>query len=61
MYDEENLEKTLLRLQLNRERLKEINSYYDEEKDKLIINNYYSTINFNIGNRDTLYQNLISC
>ncbi|WP_082341085.1 endonuclease [Sporosarcina globispora] len=58
LYDEESIEKTLLRLKLNRERLKETDNYYDEEKDKLIINDYYSSINFNIGELDTLYQHL---
>lgn len=54
-----NLEKTLLKLQFNQERLKEENnSYYDKEKDKLLINNYYSLINFNISDRDQLYINL---
>ena len=58
VYHDENIEKTLLRLQLNRDKLEETIAYYNEEKDKLIINDYYGSIDFNVGNRDTLYKNL---
>lgn len=57
--DEENVERTLLRLSLNKSRLQEDRrNYYDEEKDKLIINEYYKNIHFNLRDKKLLFKTL---
>lgn len=58
VYKDESIDKTLLRLQLHQERLNNLSAYYDEEKDKPTINHYYNSINFDLGDRDTVYQHL---
>ncbi|MCY7448427.1 endonuclease [Bacillus safensis] len=58
LHEEKDLEKALLRLKLNKSKFKNNISYYDEEKDKLSVNDYYRSINFIIGNCSQLYQNI---
>ncbi|AQR93670.1 endonuclease [Clostridium saccharoperbutylacetonicum] len=55
---ESNFEESLLKLKFNMSKLENISNYYDEEKDKLTINGYYSNINFNMENRKLLFNNL---
>ncbi|WP_369412600.1 endonuclease [Pelosinus baikalensis] len=55
--NENTLERTLLRLSLNQFKLEEEQPYYDAEKDKLDIVNYYRSIQFQ-GNGTQLFRQL---
>lgn len=52
------LERTLLRLKLNRAQMEQTVAYYDESRDKAAISNYYGVINFNSGDGAGLFQDL---
>ncbi|WP_170972623.1 endonuclease [Bacillus mycoides] len=58
IYEEEDYEKTLLRLKLNQERFENEDEYYNEEKDKFLINSYYNRIDFNINDNKKLYHKI---
>ncbi|GIM27655.1 hypothetical protein CPJCM30710_03210 [Clostridium polyendosporum] len=56
--DEDSIEKTLLKLHINKSKLENQINYYNEEQDKLLINEYYTDIHFNIGDKKILFKDI---
>ncbi|MCY9517845.1 endonuclease [Paenibacillus apiarius] len=56
--DESTLERTLLRLQLNRGNLELERPYYNEDKDRVAMVDYYRSVNLQASNGSELYQTL---